>query len=282
MRTHPHMYVHTHRPHASNEPPLLEPVVLPSRDDHDQGRLAWAEARFALELLTEHALFFVFLMPHLSEAPLAYCTRLRALHTSLDEHEIPTRHAIVPFIDSVIATISHPLYERTRRSNEVQGTPTSHTLAWQLLASYTEHEVSRWMNILTRIRDGTHSYERTEVVTFWGETMARHEQFLSHLMDDRSIRDILQEFSNVYVFEEIASYIPGLRARPTSHSNIVWYAKNPSLEEVVDMTQFMLSLEHGLTRSIEAIWLRDALDRFFADHLRREAIKFIDEIDRTQ
>ena len=38
-------------------------VVLPSRDDRDPAHHAWADARFAADILAEHALFFALLMP---------------------------------------------------------------------------------------------------------------------------------------------------------------------------------------------------------------------------
>ncbi|MBA3687330.1 MAG: hypothetical protein H0W81_00605 [Chloroflexi bacterium] len=38
-------------------------VILPKRDDTDLAHHAWADARFAADILAEHALFFALLMP---------------------------------------------------------------------------------------------------------------------------------------------------------------------------------------------------------------------------
>src|SRR5687768_7393085 len=38
-------------------------MVLPASADEDPGRHAWADARFAADILAEHALFFALLMP---------------------------------------------------------------------------------------------------------------------------------------------------------------------------------------------------------------------------
>ena len=38
-------------------------MVLPKTEDDDPSRHAWADARFAADILAEHALFFALLMP---------------------------------------------------------------------------------------------------------------------------------------------------------------------------------------------------------------------------
>ncbi|MDP9273125.1 MAG: hypothetical protein M3O93_06300 [Chloroflexota bacterium] len=38
-------------------------VILPKLGDQDPARHAWADARFAVDILAEHALFFALLMP---------------------------------------------------------------------------------------------------------------------------------------------------------------------------------------------------------------------------
>lgn len=280
MRTYPQMNTHSRRPQAREETPLAHPVVLPLQGDLDPCRLAWAEARFALELLTEHSLFFILLMPHLAEVPLAYCTRLYALHHRLEQEGYPEPHALNKFIETTLSVLSRPLYERVRAERGELGL-TKKATAWQALANYVEHDITRWMKILMKHSMGRQAYERTEVVAFWSETMLHHEQFILHLVKDQFLTDLTYELKNAHFFEQLASYIPGLHTYPHVSPRVVWNAHDPTLSEVIEITRLMLTIEEGVGRAVEVAWLRDILDRYAADHLRREAIKFIDEIDRV-
>lgn len=280
MRTYLQMNIHSRRPQAPEETPLVQPVVLPLQGDLDPCRLAWAEARFALELLTEHSLFFIFLMPHLAEVPFAYCTRLRALHHMFEKQGYPEPKTLNKFVETTLSVLSRPLYERARTEKGELGL-TKDATAWQALANYVEHDITRWMKILMKLGTGKHAYEHTEIVSFWSETMLHHEQLILHLMKDQLLTDLTKGLQEVHIFQELASYIPELKTHPAMNPQIVWRAEEPSLEEVVEITRLMLSIEEGVNRAVEAIWLRNVLDHYVADHLRREAIKFIDEIDRA-
>ncbi|MGH8627915.1 MAG: hypothetical protein ACREYC_22495 [Gammaproteobacteria bacterium] len=45
------------------EQPYEKPVILPAADNKDAATHAWADARFATDIMAEHALFFALLMP---------------------------------------------------------------------------------------------------------------------------------------------------------------------------------------------------------------------------
>src|ERR687898_1542820 len=45
------------------EGPYEKPVVVPAADNKDPALHAWADARFATDIMAEHALFFALLMP---------------------------------------------------------------------------------------------------------------------------------------------------------------------------------------------------------------------------
>ena len=65
------------------ESPYEKPVILPKPEDHDPGRHAWADARFATDIMAEHALFFALLMPkELAAAERAEALRSRTYSVS--------------------------------------------------------------------------------------------------------------------------------------------------------------------------------------------------------
>ena len=58
------MDVFTRTPGASEpESPSEKLVILPKRDDREVAAHAWADARFAADIMAEHAYFFALLMP---------------------------------------------------------------------------------------------------------------------------------------------------------------------------------------------------------------------------
>src|SRR5688572_33266068 len=62
------MDVITRKPDAGRAESKFEKVVvLPNRDDKDPSNHAWADARFATDILSEHGLLFALLMPRSEE-----------------------------------------------------------------------------------------------------------------------------------------------------------------------------------------------------------------------
>src|SRR5688572_2535153 len=59
----PGMTVHTRSGGAAPESPFEKPVILPSAKEQAAALHAWADARFAIDIMAEHALFFMLLMP---------------------------------------------------------------------------------------------------------------------------------------------------------------------------------------------------------------------------
>src|SRR5688500_12356403 len=45
------------------EQPFEKPVIVPTAENQDPAAHAWADARFAIDIMAEHALFFALLMP---------------------------------------------------------------------------------------------------------------------------------------------------------------------------------------------------------------------------
>ena len=59
----PGISVHTRRSDGSRDSEFEKFVVLPSSDEQSPALHTWADARFAIDIMAEHALFFMLLMP---------------------------------------------------------------------------------------------------------------------------------------------------------------------------------------------------------------------------
>src|SRR5918994_6032667 len=78
------------------EGPYEKPVVVPAIDNKDPATHAWADARFATDIMAEHALFFALLMPpeiaakERAEA-LRFSEIFSTMHTHIDSAPPPER-----------------------------------------------------------------------------------------------------------------------------------------------------------------------------------------------
>src|SRR5687768_6276678 len=57
------MHTYTRSGNGRVEKPYEKPVIMPETDNTDPALHAWADARFALDIMSEHGLFFALLMP---------------------------------------------------------------------------------------------------------------------------------------------------------------------------------------------------------------------------
>src|SRR4051812_33436976 len=74
------MHVYTRRDGQKIEAPYEKPVIVPVQDDKDAASHAWADARFATDIMAGHAFFFALLMPE----ELAAAERKQALEFKTD------------------------------------------------------------------------------------------------------------------------------------------------------------------------------------------------------
>src|SRR5688572_16020528 len=72
------MYMYTRKGSDQIEAPFEKPVIVPQQAANDPGKHAWADARFATDIMAEHGLFFALLMPE----ELAATERAEALRFS--------------------------------------------------------------------------------------------------------------------------------------------------------------------------------------------------------
>jgi hypothetical protein len=105
------MEVITRSPGATGpESPYEKLVALPQMDDGDPTSHAWADARFAADILAEHALFFALLMPEeLAAQERAEAIRFRDSFGRLSDRIAggppPARSELKGFAESVIEPI---------------------------------------------------------------------------------------------------------------------------------------------------------------------------------
>ena len=130
---------------------------------------------------------------------------------------------------------------------------------------------------------GASEFERDEVVTFWTEIMDEHCRFVAHLLDPAEFELIETAMKTSRVFAELNGHVGGsfkaLAAEPGTVAKAI--IQNPEMAEVLSAAETVLYFKTKACRGIEAARIKSIIDPRLSDHVRREALKFVDELKRA-
>jgi hypothetical protein len=283
------MEVLTRSPGAGGPESTYEKVViLPTREDRDPAHHAWADARFAADILAEHALFFALLMPEeLAAKERAEALEFQRSFTSLYERIVADKAPQRSDVKSFLAPLSEavkPFIEYKARLGEAQASGKLRSLVWPLFFDHTRHEAERWERRFNDLAAGEPDFERMEVVRFWTNIMDEHARFVAHLLDPDEFELIEKAFSAGTVFRKLADdsvggTVAALAAEPGTVVDSL--AQHPEVDAVMSAVQTILDFKTQAVRDIEAGRIKSIIEPRLADHVRREALKFLNELQRA-
>jgi DUF2935 family protein len=263
-------------------------MVLPKREDADAARHAWADARFAADILAEHALFFALLMPEELASreradALKFMQKFTALFERIDGGAPPEKSELNRFVTSVNDEIK-PFIEYKARLGEAQSTGNLRSLVWPLFFDHTRNEAERWQRRLDVLAAGESEFDRGEVVRFWTNIMDEHARFVAHLLDPNEYELIEKSFDTANVFRQlgddsVAGTVEALAQEPGTVIDSL--AHNPDIDAVMSAAQTILDFKTQAVRDIEAGRIKSIIEPRLADHVRREALKFVNELKRA-
>lgn len=263
-------------------------VVVPRPEDRDVSAHAWADARFASDIMAEHALFFALLMPEELAAKeraeaLEFYRSFGALYDRLGAAELPERSDVRSFV-SQFTELAKPFIEYKARLGEAQATGELRSLVWPLFFDHTRHEAERWERRLTGLGGGESDFERAEVVQFWANIMDEHARFMAHLLDPDEFELIEKAVSASNVFrsigdDTIGGTITALAREPGAVVESL--SEHPEIDAVMSAVQTILDFKTQAVRDIEAGRIKSIIEPRLADHVRREALKFLNELKRA-
>jgi hypothetical protein len=283
------MDVITRTPDAARAESKFEKVViLPNRDDRDPSNHAWADARFATDILSEHGLFFALLMPEelakeeRAEA-LGFYREFGEMHRQVAATKPPARSEVKPFLGKIREKVM-PFIEYKQRLGDAQRAGKLRSLVWPLFFDHTRHEAERWNRRFDALSRGEIEFERKEVVTFWTNIMDEHARFVAHLLDPDEYALIEKCFKTAEVFRNlqrdgVAGAVSALAAQPGVVADSL--GKNPEIDAVMSAAQTMLDFKTQAVRDIESARIKSIIEPRLADHVRREALKFVNELKRA-
>ena len=231
----------------------------------DRSALAYSRADnlFWSDIMMEHAKFFVMLMPgaelagprrQAEEFQAAFARHLELAPTmAQDNYAAFNRRSI----DMAKRIGDYKLEMRER-----QASGRMRSLVWPLFFQHTAREAHRFAARLELYNRNQIEFDRREVVEFWGTTMGEHSAFIAHLLDPEEKLLITQATKLEHAFlRDGFKDVPGDDVMKAAH-------------EVLD---FKTVGEKG----IRSGHIKSIIDPSLAAHVRREAVRFIDELQRT-
>lgn len=243
-----------------------KPIFVAPPGNLDPVAHSVADTMFWGDIMMEHGMFFALLMPgpalaaqrsqaeHFQGQFASHLARLRGARLGSGDYGAfnrTTADLVRRFID----------FKRAMQSAQASGRLNS--LVWPSFFNHTANEAERFVRRLDQLSRGDAGYVRGEVVPFWADKMEEHALFVAHLLD-------IDEKALVGAANTTADAFARMEAAPPA-------SKDPVMRAVEGIIDFKTAAARGIqTGQIKSI-IHPAL----ADHVRREAIRFKDELMRA-
>ena len=243
-----------------------KPIFVAPAGSLDPVAHSVADTLFWGEQLMEHAMFFAMLMPGADlAAPRGEAERHQrqfADHLARLRGASLNRGNYVAFNTSTRA-LANALIDYKLRMEQAQASGAMRSLVWPTFFDHTREEAVRFVNRLDQLNRGDAAFDRREVLPFWADKMEEHSLFIDQLLDPEET--VLKQVSRTS-----AGAFAKLEASPPA-------SKEPGLAAAQTIIDFKTAAEKG----IRAGEIKSIIHPALADHVRREAIRFKDELMRA-
>jgi hypothetical protein len=222
-----------------------------------------ADNLFWNDIMMEHVMFFAQLMPGPElEEPRKQAEefqRLFARQLELSGGIKPDDY--VAFNRTSIA-LARRVSEYKRRSAELQASGRMRSLAWPSFFTHTADEAEWFAARLEQYNRGRVDFDRAAVVDFWTKTLGEHSGFIAHLLDPEE-RLLIDQASQLE------------RSLRQQHF------RNLHGDEVLKAAREVLAFKAVAEKGIYAGKIKSIISPRLVSHVRREAVRSIDELQRT-
>jgi hypothetical protein len=137
------------------------------------------------------------------------------------------------------------------------------SLVWPVFFTHTAREADRFATRLAMYNASHIEFERPEVVDFWSKTMSEHAAMMGHLLDpqEKALFDKASAFEARFANPAALQQGPG----------------DPVMAAAREIIDFKTVAEQGICSG----QIRSIIDPELGAHMRREAIRFTDELGRA-
>lgn len=244
------------------------PVFMPSAETEDPHVTALAESIFWSDQMREHAMFIQMLLPieQLAEHH-EQIVMLRGVFENIHERtkniEI-SKEKIQNFIEALIPQIDK-LVKFKRDLRELQLSAKIHSLVWPLFLDHIAREGERFSARLKMFLNGQVQYDRDDLIKFWSQIMYEHAAFVAHLLDPEENFLFKQSLMANERFREIQANHP----------------LEGNMDPITMDVDGIINFKTVALKGIEQGAIKSIIPPDLADHVRREAVLFGEELKRA-
>lgn len=244
-------------------------LLLAPDDANDVAVHSRVENLFWSDVMMEHAGFFAMLMPgtELAQERANAESFQRSFQAQYDRAKNATidKTNYAAFNRTTVELI-RPFLDFKRRLRDAHVSGRIRTLVFPSFFDHTAREAERAVARLEKLAAGNSSLDFAEVVDFWSAAMSEHNEFIAHLLDPQEDELIGHALDSSAMFK-------GFR-----HVN---RERRLPIGEVVLATEEIIDFETVLQEGMNAGRIKSILNPMLVDHMRRETLKFIDELKRS-
>lgn len=240
-----------------------KPVYVAQADDPVS--FSVADNLFWNDIFMEHAVFFTMLMPGPELAgPRGRAEQFKAKFEGQFEKAKAAKldkTNYAAFNASSIELVK-PFIDFKREMQQAQQAGKLKSLVWPLFFDHTAREAERFVRRLEQFSKGDADLDHAEVVDFWARIMDEHAEFVAHLLDPQEDPLIEKALSSSKAFRDLR-------------------AKKGSKDEGLALAKSIIDFKTAASKGITAGQIKSIIPPALADHVRREAVKFEDELRRA-
>lgn len=241
--------------------PEDKPTFVP--DVRDPVAYSRADNLFWNDQLMEHVMFFQMMMPGPElDGPRRQAAELqRLLALRIKESSGIDAGNYVAFNRGSI-DLAKRVSDYKKTMGEQQAAGKMRSLVWTQFFEHTAREADRLAARLALYNRREIEYDRADLVDFWSKTMGEHSGFIAHLLEPTE-HLLIDQASKL----EKAFLRDGFR--------------NVSGDEVMKAAHEVLDFKTVGEKGIKAGKIKSIIHPSLASHVRREAVRFVDELKRT-
>jgi hypothetical protein len=243
-----------------------KPIYVAPPGSMDPVAHSVADTLFWGEQLMEHAAFMAMLMP----GPELAAPRREAeqFEKRFSDHLARLRGGRLDAsnyqqFNATTLNLTSGIIDYKHRMEAAQSAGQIRSLAWPMFFAHIRHEAERFARRLAQLNAGNAAFDRREVVPFWADKMEEHSLFVAHLLDP-------SERALIGAAETSAGLFGKLERAPVG-------SKAPAMAAAQQIINFKVAAEKG----IQSGQIKSIINPALADHVRREAIRLKDELERS-
>jgi hypothetical protein len=242
----------------------MRPAEKPTfvAEGRDPVSFSRAENMFWADIMMEHAQFFITMLPGEDlAAERRQAEDFQRLFAEISRQSgAVSRENYVSFNNRSIS-MARRFSDFKKSLEERQKSAKIHSLGFPLFYHHTAREADRFAARLEQFNRGSVELDRNEVVDFWSRTMGEHSGFIGHLVDPTEMEMQLRA-----------------QARSLEKALLREGVHGP---EFVRVAQQVVEFHMAGERGIHEARIKSIIHPAIASHMRREAVRFIDELRRT-